>query len=174
MAGTLAAPRCASCQRGLAFDEWSVGLDVCSRCVTADAIGVPAATYTPSARQVRATVEEQQTALERMLDEMPDALIDELVAALEAEAAKDAAAPAGSPLREILDEIGFRKSPKEATWAVWGFAAGFAGNVLVAKYAQMSAGAPMSALIGPLLLGGLVAGATCAAIGWGLARLRDR
>lgn len=32
----------------------------------------------------------------------------------------------------------------------------------------------MSQFMAPLLIGGVVAGITCAAIGWGLARLRDR
>ena len=58
--------------------------------------------------------------------------------------------------------------------AAWGFAAGFAANVLVAKYAQMESASPMGQFIGPLLIGGLLAGATCAAIGWGFAKLRER
>lgn len=110
-------------------------------------------------------------AYERMLENVPDALIDELVAALEAEAAKDAPK---SPVHEVLDEIGFGRSAAETHWAAWGFAGGFAVNVALAKYAQMASGGSMAEFLAPMLLGGVVAGLTCAAIGWGLARLRVR
>lgn len=113
---------------------------------------------------------------ERMLDEIPEELIDELVAALEAEALRMGprqTTPA-SPLREVLDEFGVGRSPHEVAWTAWGFAIGFGGNVALAKYAQMSSGASFTSFIVPLFIGGVVAGAACAAIGWGLARLRDR
>lgn len=177
MATTAAAPRCAACNRGLAFDEWSVGLDLCSRCVGAESGQGPAATYTPAAsRPLRQQMRQEQADLQRMLDDIPDELIDELIAALEEEAAGDAGQPqiTTSPLRDVLHEIGFNKSHREGLWASWGFVAGFGGNLLLAKYAQMSAGAPVSELIAPVVLGGLVAGVTCAAIGWTLARLRER
>ena len=109
-----------------------------------------------------------------MLDEIPDELVDELVAALEAEAERRQQ-PRSAPeaaVREVLDEIGFGRSPFEYQWAAWGFAAGFTLNVALAKYAQMSTGSSMSEFIGPLLIGGVAAGAACGAIGWGLAKLR--
>ena len=46
-------------------------------------------------------------------------------------------------------------------------------NVAIAKVTQMSSGAPMSDFVLPLAIGGIVAGGTAAAIGWGLARLAD-
>jgi hypothetical protein len=69
--------------------------------------------------------------------------------------------------------MGFGETRREFQWATWGFAIGFAANVVLAKYAQMSSGAPMSQFFGPLVLGGLVAGATCGLIGWGAAKLRE-
>jgi hypothetical protein len=110
---------------------------------------------------------------ERMLDSVPDELIDELVAALEAEAAKVALRPRG-PVREVLEEIGgVGRSPRERHWAAWGFAGGFAANVLIAKYAQMATGAPFGQFVVPLLVGGVLAGVCCSAIGWGAAKLRE-
>jgi hypothetical protein len=110
---------------------------------------------------------------ERMLDSVPDELIDELVAALEAEAAKVALRPRG-PVREVLEEIGgVGRSPRERPWAAWGFAGGFAANVLIAKYAQMATGAPFGQFVVPLLVGGVLAGVCCSAIGWGAAKLRE-
>jgi hypothetical protein len=112
---------------------------------------------------------------ERLLDEVPDDLIDEIVAALEVEARRLEAEHPGvaSPLNEVLQEIGFGRSPREFQLAAWGFAIGFGANVVLAKYAQMQTSSPMSQFIGPLLIGGLVAGAACAAIGWGFAKLRE-
>ncbi len=75
---------------------------------------------------------------------------------------------------ERIAELGIGQSARERNWAAWGFAAGFATNTLIAKYAQMTSAAPMSQFIGPMLLGGVLAGAACGAIGWGLARLRER
>ena len=43
----------------------------------------------------------------------------------------------------------------------------------VAKVAQMSAGAPISGLMVPIIAGGLIAGGAGAAIGWGLAKLKE-
>ena len=74
----------------------------------------------------------------------------------------------------MLREIGFGKSAREVQWAAWGFAGGFAVNVVLAKYAQMASGASMAAFVIPMLAGGAIAGITCAAIGWGFAKLRDR
>ncbi len=113
---------------------------------------------------------------QRLLDETPESLIAEILAALEGEAERMEAEQPGavSPVREMLQEIGVGRSPFEFQAAAWGFAAGFAANVALAKYAQMQTGAPMSQFAVPLIVGGLVAGAACAAIGWGLAKLRER
>ena len=77
------------------------------------------------------------------------------------------------PVRICLEELGIGRSQRELSWAAWGFAGGFGANVAIAKYAQMASGATMGEFIGPLLVGGIVAGACCAAIGWGLAKLRE-
>ena len=114
----------------------------------------------------------QEQRYEEMLDNLPDELIDELVAALEEEAARLPASPA-NPVRGVLDELGIGRSMRERQWAAWGFAAGFGANVAIAKYAQMASGASMSEFVGPLMIGGVVAGVCCAAIGWGLAKLRE-
>ena len=137
----------------------------------------PAATFVrgPSpAASTRSQVAESAEAYERLLQNVPDELIDELVAALEAEAARTPIIGAPNAVQELLQEIGFGKSAREMQWAAWGFAGGFAVNVLLAKYAQMASSASMSAFIVPMLVGGGLAGTTCAAIGWGLAKLRDR
>jgi hypothetical protein len=110
------------------------------------------------------------------VDEVPDALIDEIVATLEAEAARletPRAGAMGGALTGVLEEIGVGRSPRELQFAAWGFAVGFGANVAIAKYAQMQAAAPFSEFVGPLVIGGVVAGAACAAIGWGVARLRE-
>ncbi|MGE3077180.1 MAG: hypothetical protein AB7N24_19570 [Dehalococcoidia bacterium] len=106
------------------------------------------------------------------LDDIPQELINELVAALEAEAARRPITT-DNPVRDVLDDIGLGRSTLEKQWAAWGFAGGFAANVLIAKYAQMSSSASMGQFIGPMLLGGCLAGVACAAIGWGLAKLRE-
>ncbi len=127
----------------------------------------------PSARIEAATAYAEH---ERLVDEIPDELVDELVAMLEAEAERrktEVSAPQAA-LEEVLEEIGFGRSPRELQWAAWGFAAGFAMNVALAKYAQMTTASSMTEFVAPMLFGGILAGAACAAIGWGLARLRDR
>ena len=181
---TLARPRCAECGKGLSFEDWSDGVRTCPRCLAswgpAGPSG-PAATYVPgprpraSAPPLRRTVADEAAEYERLLAELPDELVDEIVAALEAEAAKMAAPTTPvSAIQDVLEDIGFGQSPREWQWALWGFAAGFSANVAVAKYAQMQAGASMASFLMPMLVGGIVAGAACAAIGWGLARLRDQ
>jgi hypothetical protein len=116
-----------------------------------------------------------------MVDEIPDELLDELLAALEAEAGtrKSSGAPAAASredtlLQGVLDEMGIGQGSNELPWTLWGFAAGFALNVCLAKYAQMASGGSMSQFLGPMLFGGVLAGLTCGAIGWGIARLRER
>ena len=174
MPDTFVRTRCVTCSRPLGFDDWSRGSDRCLSCsATSRPAQYVAGPMAPApARTGYAGVAAQAEAYERLLDDIPDELIDELVAALEAEAARLESAPL-NPVREVIAELAIGNSPREIHWAAWGFAAGFAANVALAKYAQMSAGAPMSRLILPMLIGGVVAGATCAAIGWGLARLRQ-
>lgn len=179
MADAFARSRCALCGRGLGFDEWSEGGGLCVRCADGDGGHGPAAAYTRSPAigtpAGRAAVTQEYVAYERMLDELPDELVEELIAALEAEAAiTPARAAAGtSQVRELLTDIGFGSHSREGLWAAWGFAAGFAANVAIAKYAQVASGAPISQFVAPLLVGGVVAGAACGAIGWGLAKLRE-
>jgi len=182
MAETLARARCASCGNGLPYEAWSRGQSSCDNCNRLANLAGPAATYVrgpassraPAARQSRpGGAADPAAAYERILDEMPDELVNELVAALEAEMEKleREKAPRG-PVHEVLEDLGFNRSPREWQWAAWGFATGFAANVILAKYAQMASGGSMTEFAGPLLIGGIVAGVTCGAIGWGLAKLR--
>jgi hypothetical protein len=111
---------------------------------------------------------------QEMLDDVPEELIDELVAAIHEEArAREKRSATRSPVRDVLDEIGVGQSPRELPWAIWGFVAGFSGNLAIAKYAQMNTSAPLSDFLAPMLLGGLLAGATCSAIAWAVVRLRE-
>lgn len=174
---TLTRTRCASCGKGLAFDEWSSGNNRCTSCARVPTPSGPAATFIRGrspASVARSQAAASAEAYERLLQNVPDELIDELVAALEAEAARTPVSGAPNPVQEVLREIGFGRSAREMQWAAWGFAAGFAVNVALAKYAQMASGASMSAFVVPMLAGGGIAGVTCAAIGWGFAKLRDR
>ena len=174
---TLSRTRCAGCGKGLAFDDWSTGSSRCATCLHIPAPSGPAATFVrgpSSASTAKSQAVESAEAYERLLANVPDELIDELVAALEAEAARTPVIGAPNPVQEVLQEIGFGRSAREMQWAAWGFAGGFAVNVALAKYAQMASGASMSAFLVPMLVGGGIAGITCAAIGWGFAKLRDR
>lgn len=172
MPDTFVRTRCSSCERVLSFEDFAAGGN---RCLACSRLPAPAEQRiirrAPSAIRPRGPRSEEE-AYEQMLDSLPDELIDELVAALEAEAAT-LPPVSGSPFGDVMQEIGFGRSARERHWAAWGFAAGFTANVAIAKYAQMASDAPMGQFFGPLLLGGIVAGVTCAAIGWGLARLRE-
>ena len=173
MPDTFVRTRCSSCLKVLSFDDFSGGGDRCGSCA-----GVTSTTEFVRGPRIRRTNarnlprQHEDDDYERLLDHIPDELIDELVAALEAEAATLPPSPA-NPVRGVLDELGLGRSAREKQWAAWGFAGGFAANVALAKYAQIASSAPMSDFIGPLLIGGVVAGLCCAAIGWGLARLRE-
>ncbi|MGE5596061.1 MAG: hypothetical protein ACM3S1_08510 [Hyphomicrobiales bacterium] len=190
-----ATSRCVTCGRGLGFEEWSRGLDQCPYCtgvrrrrepaatfVRSDAAPRPRAAAAAAPRPPRPAPSPRPDDYQQMLDDVPEELLDELVAMLEAEvdrrpelAARMASkSEPSNPVQEVIEEIGIGRTPGELQWAIWGFATGFGLNVILAKYAQMSAHAPMSQFIAPMLIGGLVAGAACAAIGWGLARLRTR
>ncbi len=177
MEDTLARTRCRNCGQGLPFEDWSRGARQCARCAGPGTMNGPAATYVPGPRPgpvapkpLHRQVADEAAEYERLLAELPDQLIDEIVDALEAEASRTAA---GSAIQDVLEDIGFNRSPREWQWSLWGFAAGFSANVLVAKYAQMQASASMASFLAPMLAGGIVAGAACGAIGWGLAKLRD-
>ena len=168
--------RCTACGRGLPFEEWQRGATECRTCLVAPVKAREAARKadppTPLSSDYRA--------YNQMVDEIPDELIDELLAALEAEAGArqrgETALPAAEDtlLHGVLDELGIGRSANQLPWTLWGFAAGFALNVVLAKYAQMTSGGSMTEFAGPMLLGGVLAGLTCAAIGWGIARLRER
>jgi hypothetical protein len=173
MPDTFVRTRCSSCLKVLSFEDFSAGGDQCRSCAprpsTAEFVRGPRIRR-KNARNLEMAPRADD--YERMLDGLPDALIDELVAALEAEAARlPDLAP--NPVRGVLQELGVGRSAREKQWAAWGFAGGFAANVALAKYAQMASSSPMSDFIGPMLVGGGIAGVCCAAIGWGLAKLRE-
>lgn len=175
MPDTFVRTRCSSCLKVLSFDDFAGGGSQCRACKKS----APATEFVrgprirrPNARTLERMERQEAQAYEDLLDELPDELIDELVAALEAEAANLPPSPA-HPVRGVLDELGVGRSARERQWAAWGFAGGFAGNIALAKYSQMASAASMSEFIGPMLIGGMVAGLCCAAIGWGLAKLRE-
>ena len=179
MEDTLSRTRCQGCSRPLSFDEWKQNGGQCDSCARAPRMSGPAATYVPGPRPATVTrpqIADDAAAYERLLDELPDELVDELVAMLEAEAARrpGITLPGNSVVREVIEDIGVGHSPREGQWAAWGFAAGFAANVALAKYAQMQTSSPMGQFIGPMLIGGVIAGLACSAIGWGVAKLKDR
>lgn len=176
MPDTFVRTRCVACDKILSFDDFSLGGSRCRQCLKI-VKRKPAAQYVPGPRSAplparRAAAEQDLDEYERMLDSVPDELIDELVAALEAEAARLPRSEP-NPVREVFQDIGLGRTAREKQWAAWGFAAGFAANVAIAKYAQMASGAPFAQFVGPLLIGGVVAGVCCSAIGWGVAKLRE-
>lgn len=174
MPDTFVRTRCSVCGKVLSFEDFSTGGNACLACISRPAASAHEFVRGPRVhrRNARNLPDHREESYEQFLDEIPDELIDELVAALEAEARKTPLSPT-NPVREVFDEIGLGRSPREVQWAAWGFALGFGANVVIAKYAQMASGAPMGQFIGPLLVGGVVAGLCCAAIGWGLAKLRE-
>jgi hypothetical protein len=175
---TIPRARCASCGRGLSFADWERGSEVCGACELRPANRLrqgPAAPPPAEAWDYRRH--------EEMLDEVPEELVAELVAALEDEAkraegggARDDPGPvtAAALLRGVVDEVGLGRSEREGMWAAWGFTIGFGFNLALAKYAQVTGGGSFTDFVLPMLIGGLVAGAACGAVGWGLAKLRDR
>jgi len=156
--------RCASCGRALTFADWTRGRPLCDACAR------PLAALRRELEAPGPARADDPAAFERILESVPDSLVDELVAALEAEAAK---LDQANPVVGVLAELELGRTPRERQWAAWGFAAGFALNVGIAKWAQVASGAPVTDFIVPILVGGVIAGAACAAIGWGLARLRQ-
>lgn len=164
MAATANHTRCTACRRPLPFADWTTGRPLCQSCSR------PLGDLVREIQAPPRTPAEEAAAYERILDTMPDALMDELIAALEAEAQK---LDQLNPVAGVLTELDLGRTPRERRWAAWGFAAGFALNIAIAKWAQVASAAPLSEFLAPMLIGGLVAGTTCAAIGWGLARLRS-
>ncbi len=77
-------------------------------------------------------------------------------------------------MRGVAQELRLGRSKGEFQYAFLGFAGGFAINVGLMKYVQMSSGATLDAVFAPMFLGGLMTGATCAVIGWGIAKLKER
>ncbi|MGE0601389.1 MAG: hypothetical protein AB7J35_18235 [Dehalococcoidia bacterium] len=174
MPDTFVRTRCSACGNVLRFEDFSAGGDRCLACARSRIAPSTEFVRGPRIRRTNARnrVPQAHPADDHYLDDIPQELINELVAALEAEAARRPMAT-DNPVRDVLYDIGLGRSTLEKQWAAWGFAGGFAANVLIAKYAQMSSSAPMSQFIGPMLLGGCLAGVACAAIGWGLAKLRE-
>ncbi|MCC7366138.1 MAG: hypothetical protein IT303_17365 [Dehalococcoidia bacterium] len=195
--------RCTGCGRGLGFDEWSRGLDRCPYCLSVPNRGRAASAAPARAAAPDAYDELLDEVPGDLLDELV-AMLEEEVGRRPSMAARatgreaprtapgprprQAHAPEPAPVtapeivvpiqptavREVLDDIGIGRSPRELAWAAWGFAAGFTLNVGIAKYAQVSTDAPMTEFLVPMLIGGAVAGVTSAAIGWGLAKVLDR
>ncbi len=159
MTATAHRTRCSACGRALRFADWTRGRPLCEPCAR-PAVPRPVPPPSPSALAPG----------DDLIDAIPEAILDELVAALEAEASK---LDQANPLAGVLAELELGRTPRERHWAAWGFAAGFALNAGIAKWAQVASGAPISQFLAPILIGGLFAGATCAVIGWGLARLRQ-
>jgi hypothetical protein len=178
--------RCVSCRMLLPFSDWKQGEELCAECRRPGTFATvplgPPARARPDAARPRKPLAQDGRHERQILDDIPDSLIEELAAALEAEAASRpslaAATRSGGSLpaavQDFVDEIGAGKDPRELPWAAWGFAIGFGANVVLAKYVQMTTGAPFMPFIVPLIIGGLVAGTASAGIGWGLARLRAR
>ena len=181
---TLGGTRCSSCGAGVPFEDWSRGKRRCDSCTNEPQFREPAATFVrgPSAqtaangayaaRTARGDMAASYATNERILDDLPDSLLDEILAALEQEVPASEAPRTG--VLDIISEIGIGTSAREWQYALWGFAAGFTGNVALAKYAQMSSGAAMADFVGPIVFGGVVAGGAGALIGWAISKLRER
>ena len=162
--------RCTSYGNGLGFEDWSQGRDRCRACSSGAKHEQRAYVPGPGPSRVDlASPAPSGSEFAQLLDE----LVAELVSALESAAQTTPPRESESAISGLFAEIGFGSDPRESLWAAWGFAAGFGLNVIVAKFAQMSAGSPMSELLTPIMVGGIVAGAAGAGIGWGLAKLRE-
>jgi len=168
--------RCGACGVGLRFDDWSKGRDQCRACSAKAKAKDEARSYVPGPVGGGIDVASPAPAgdeFARLLDDLPDELVEELASALEAAAMPQPAPDDESAVSGFLAEVGFGSDPRELLWATWGFSVGFGANVAVAKLAQISAGAPISDLMVPIIAGGLIAGGAGAAIGWGLAKLKE-
>ncbi len=162
--------RCGSCGGGLAFAAYQRGETLCHVCLQMQ--DEPDATFAPGPK-ARAIVTRSRRAQPATV---PDELIDELIASLQHSEAALANVPAGpgrETVREVLRDIGVGENDRELPWAAWAFAIGFTANIAVAKYAQVTSGATMTEFVPAFIVGGIVAGTVCGAIGWGLARLRS-
>ena len=161
--------RCDACANGLDFESWASGAARCRRCAAESGSTIDYVVGPGPAEVPRAPVDD-----EAWVGDLPPEMFDQIAEELlRTERETAARQPSASVLRQLLAELDLSASAKETRWASWGFAAGFAGNAAVAKYAQMTTDASMSDFIAPMVLGGLVAGATAGVIGWGAARLRE-
>lgn len=161
--------RCALCGRGLTFEEWTLGRQRCSACRARGRNPAP-----------HADSESPAIDYTQLLDEVSEDLLQELLALLDEEQERRTGhrepvlPPEPTPVARFLADVFGPPSIRERQWSAWGFALGFAANVVLAKLAQMASGAPLVEVVVPLLLGGVTAGGVGALIGWGLARLWDR
>lgn len=165
----LSRARCTVCSRGLTFEEWTLGRQRCSTC------RARARSLSPLSDSESAPIDYTQ-----LLDEVSDDLLQEVLALLDEEQKQRAShrepvlPPDPTPLARFLADVFGPASMRERKWAAWGFALGFVANVVMAKLAQVTSGAPLVEIVVPLLLGGVTAGGIGAVIGWGFSRLWDR
>ena len=175
--------RCEVCANGLDFESWAAGTTTCRRCATAgpridyvvgpelDRVVGPGP---PESAPVPApALDEENAWLSELPPEMFDEIADELLRKEREPAGRAAEEAPRSGIQQLLSEMDLSSSARATRWAAWGFAGGFAGNAAVAKYAQMTTEASMSDFVAPMVIGGLVAGATAAVIAWGAAKLRE-
>jgi hypothetical protein len=133
-------------------------------------------TRTPAAAPT-AAVPSGYRAYQRMVDDVPEDLMDELARALGEEAIErqqQTSDDGGSLLRGVAQDLQLGRTKAEFQWAFFGFTGGFVANVALMKYVQMASGATFDAVFAPMFLGGLMTGGTCAVIGWGIAKLKER
>lgn len=171
--------RCASCARALGFEDWSAGKGRCSRCLDRGDFAPPGGRVHTRAPSPAALTPQPSgyRAYQRMVDQVPDELMEELARALDEEETirkSITPGPDDSLFRGVAQELQLGRSRAEFQYAFLGFASGFAANVGLMKYVQMSSGATLDAVFAPMFLGGLMTGATCAVIGWGIAKLKER
>ena len=177
--GASAATRCSACARGLSFQDWSAGKGRCASCQQRGESAPPGGrihTRTPSVAPSVAS-RSGYRAYQRMVDDVPDELMDELARALGEEAIerqRQTPDDAASLLRGVAQDLQLGRTRAEFQWAFFGFTGGFAANVALMKYVQMASSASFDAVFAPMFLGGLMTGGTCAVIGWGIAKLKER
>ena len=113
--------RCVSCGKGLPFAEWAQGRNRCASCVPRDRQQPPRPAYVPGPR---IDVRSEPSEFERILDQLPDELVEELARALEAESGAARRPGPRALVDDLADELALGRSPREVSWALWGFATG--------------------------------------------------